>query len=161
MKFFHPFEPVIFENSKILILGSFPSIKSFEESFYYAHPRNQFWAILSDIFNLPTDTKEQKIQLLKKSRLALWDVIKSCQRVNSSDTNLKECEPNDFYKLLKKYPNIKMIFFTGKKAQSLFKRYFKDISLPTKLLPSPSPAYAAMKKEKKREIYERMFKEWL
>ncbi|NPA82137.1 MAG: DNA-deoxyinosine glycosylase [Epsilonproteobacteria bacterium] len=162
MRYYHPFEPVVFEDSKILILGSFPSIKSFEDNFYYAHPKNQFWPILSEIFSMPADTKEQKIELLKKNKIALWDSAKSCEREGSSlDSNLKNCEVNDFRSFLIKYPNIKAIFFTGRKAEALFKKHFKDISLPLILLPSPSPAYAVMKKEDKLKRYRELLFKYL
>ncbi len=161
MRYFHPFEPIIFDDSKVLILGSFPSIKSFEDNFYYAHPKNQFWKILSDIFKMPSNTKEERIELLKKHHIALWDVIKSCERKNSLDSNLKNPEVNDFNEFLKKYPNIKAIFFTGRKAEGLFKRFYKDIKkLPLELLPSPSPAYAVMPFEEKKRKYEEIFKKY-
>ncbi len=153
-KSLHPFPPIIDENSKILILGSFPSIKSFEESFYYAHPRNRFWPILSAIYNMPARSREQRLALLKSAKIALWDVIAVCTRTNSADSNLKECEPNDIPSLLREYPNIEKILFTGKKAYTLFDRYFaKEIELPTVLLPSPSPAYASMSFEEKLKIW--------
>ena len=71
----HPFDPIIFDDSKVLVLGTFPSIVSFENDFYYAHRRNQFWRLLGDIFKMPTDTKEERIALLKKHKIALWDII--------------------------------------------------------------------------------------
>ncbi|WP_457598578.1 DNA-deoxyinosine glycosylase [Hydrogenimonas sp.] len=141
----HPFDPIIDEGSKILILGSFPSLKSFDNNFYYAHPRNQFWPILSRIFDRPAKTVEERYALLKESRIALWDVIKSCERSNSADSNLRSCVPNDIPALLHRYPNISALLFTGKKAESLYRRYFgESAGLPLSLLPSPSPAYAAM-----------------
>lgn len=150
----HPFKPIIFNDSKTLILGSFPSLKSFENSFYYAHPRNQFWPILSSIYGMPVKSKQEKIALLKSAKIALWDVVGSCERSNSADTNLKLCEPNDIESLLKEYGSIKRILFTGRKAQTLFKRFFDDrIDLPTALLPSPSPAYAAMDFSAKLKIW--------
>jgi len=154
---FHPFDPIVDETSRILILGSFPSLKSFENNFYYAHPRNQFWLILSKIYGMPADTTEARLKLLKKNRIALWDVIKGCERTNSADSNLKACKPNDIDMLLRDYPNIKMIFFTGRKAQTLFKRFFPDNLLPQYLLPSPSPAYAAMPFEDKLRVWRKMF----
>ncbi len=146
----HSFDPIIDENSKILILGSFPSIKSFENNFYYAHPRNQFWPILSAIFKKPANSLEERLELLRTSNIALWDVIESCERKNSADSNLKKSKPNDIESLLKNFPNIEAILFTGRKAEQLFKKHFsKSIELPTSLLPSPSPAYAALSFEVK------------
>ncbi len=149
----HPFKPIIFKSSKILILGSFPSLKSFENSFYYAHPKNQFWKILSAISGYPINNKDQKIWLLKELNLALWDIVASCNRKNSSDSNLKDIKVNDIKSLLKDYPNIKTIAFTSRLAQKLFNQYFKDLEIDTFYLPSPSPAYAAMSFEDKCKVY--------
>ena len=156
MKSSHPFKPIIFKSSEILILGSFPSLKSFENSFYYAHPKNQFWKILSEISGYPAKSRDQKIWLLKQCKLALWDIVKSCKRVNSSDSNLKDIEINDIKALLKKYPNIKKICFTSKLAQKLYNKHFKDIKIETFYLPSPSPAYAAMSFEEKLIQYKKI-----
>ena len=149
----HPFKPIVFNNSKTLILGSFPSIKSFENSFYYAHPKNQFWKILSEISGYPINNKDQKLWLLKELNLALWDIIKSCNRENSSDSNLKDIVPNDITTLLKEYPKIQQIAFTSRFAQKVFKKHFSTLDIKTFYLPSPSPAYAAMKFEQKCIIY--------
>ena len=147
----HPFAPIIDETSKILILGSFPSLKSFENHFYYAHPRNQFWPILSDIFQKPAATRKERLALLKSAGIALWDVVGACERTNSADSNLKACEPNDISGVLKRFPDIRAILFTGRKAEELYRRHFSHLDVPTYLLPSPSPAYAAMPFEEKRK----------
>jgi len=149
----HPFKPIVFKDSEILILGSFPSIKSFENSFYYAHPKNQFWKILSHISGYPINNKDQKIWLLKELKLALWDVVASCSRQNSLDSNLKNIVPNDIRSFLKEHQSIKKIAFTSKLAQKIFNKEFKDITLEQFYLPSPSPAYAAMSFEEKCKIY--------
>ena len=100
--FNHPFKPFVNQNSKFLILGTFPSIKSFENNFYYAHPKNQFWKLLSSIFNvnIPNTIEDKKI-FLEKYNIALWDIVKSCKRKNSLDSNLKDIKVNDIEKLLK------------------------------------------------------------
>ncbi len=156
----HPFEPIVFADSKILILGSFPSIKSFEKGFYYAHPRNQFWPLLAKVFDEDVSTIDKKIALCKKHHLALWDSAKSLKREsgNSSDQNLKEIEVNDFRQLLHTYPSIKTILFTGKKSEAIFNRAYKDLPVKKALLPSPSPAYAAMSFEQKLQIYKKLLK---
>jgi len=158
-RFSHPFPPFMDENSEILILGTFPSIKSFEQNFYYAHPQNQFWKLLAGVFEEDTPkTTQQKRVFLKKHNIALWDVIKECKRENSLDSNLKEIEINDFEKLLKDYPNIKKIFFTSKTAQKHFEKNFKNLEIECRYLASPSPAYAKMTFEEKlqrwREVFE-------
>ena len=149
------FDPIIFDGAKTLILGTYPSLKSFEKGFYYAHPQNQFWPLLGDIFNEAAATRDERIALLKKHRLALWDTCHTCIRSegNSSDTNLSEIEPNDIPALLEKYPSIKRICFTGKKAEAIYRKHFARLPVATALLPSPSPAYRAMPYEKKRALY--------
>jgi len=156
----HPFEPIIFPDSKILILGSFPSLKSFEEGFYYAHPRNQFWPLLAEVFNEDASTVEQRVALCKKHHLALWDSAKSLKREsgNSSDQNLKAIKVNNFEKLLKDYPSIKTILFTGKKSQTIFESVYKELPIKKSLLPSPSPAYAAMSFKSKLKIYKELLR---
>jgi len=156
----HPFEPIIFSDSKILILGSFPSLKSFEEGFYYAHLRNQFWPLLAEVFNEDVSTVKKKIALCKKHHLALWDSAKSLRRDsgNSSDQNLKEVEVNDFRQLLSDYPSIKTVLFTGKKSEAIFNKAYKDLPVKKALLPSPSPAYASMRFEEKLEVYKELLK---
>ena len=156
----HPFEPIIFSDSEILILGSFPSIKSFEEGFYYAHPRNQFWPLLAKVFDEDVSTLDNKIALCKKHHLALWDSAKSLKREsgNSSDQNLKEIEVNDFKALLHAYPSIKTVLFTGKKSEAIFIKAYKDLPVKKALLPSPSPAYASMRFEQKLQVYKELLK---
>ena len=149
----HPFDPIVFNDTKILILGSFPSIKSFENHFYYAHPRNQFWKILSTLTGYPANTKDQRIWLLKEAKLGLWDMIRSCSRENSLDSSLEEEEVNDIPALLERYPSIEKIAFTGRKAQVLFELNFDYLEIVRIYLPSPSSAYAKMTIEKKAEIY--------
>ncbi|MEO1928452.1 MAG: DNA-deoxyinosine glycosylase [Nautiliaceae bacterium] len=141
--FNHPFEPIVFKESEILILGTFPSIKSFENNFYYSHPKNQFWEILAEIFQnkKPASIKE-KIEFLKKHKIALWDTICKAKRKenNSRDDNLEIIEPCDIKKLLKKYPNIKKIAVTSRLAQKVMKKYFPDLKII--YLTSPSPLNA-------------------
>ena len=155
MKQTHPFDPIVFPDSKILILGSFPSLDSFKHAFYYAHPRNQFWPLLGALYTMPVETKKQKIALLKAHHLALWDVVGGCERTNSLDTNLRACTPNDIPTLLDRTPTIERILFTGAKAQELFTRFFGSIALPAQRLPSPSPANARMRYEEKLAAYKR------
>jgi len=153
MRYTHPFKAIINNDSVILILGTFPSIKSFENNFYYSHPKNQFWSILSTIFNEILITEKERINFLKKYKIALWDIVESCNRENSSDSNLKEVKVHDLSKLIKTYKNIKVIAFTSKKALYFYEKYHEKINIPVVYLPSPSPAYAAMKIEDKIEAY--------
>lgn len=153
MTYSHPFPPIIDEHTHILFLGSFPSIASFEQAFYYAHPRNVFWPILETIFDVRLPDNESKQRFCLEKGIGLWDVIGSCERSNSSDTNLKNCIPNDFPALLQRYPNIRAIGFTGKKSFDLFEKYFRDLEIKKVLLPSTSPAHAAMNREEKTKKY--------
>lgn len=152
----HPFAPIVFDDSRILILGSFPSLQSFENNFYYAHPRNQFWPILSAVYGIAATTQEKRIALLRKARIALWDVIESCERTNSADTNLANCVPNPIDGLIRDYPAIRLVCLTGGKAAQLYRRHFSHTRLPAVQLPSPSPAYAAMRFEAKCARYRRV-----
>jgi len=106
---------------------------------------------------MDASTKEERVELLKCAKIALWDVIASCERTNSADSNLKNAEPNDIEGLLSKYPNIERVFFTGRTAQMLYKKHFSHLELPTVLLPSPSPAYAAMGFDEKLEKWKGYF----
>ncbi len=151
--FFHPLSPIVDSESHTLILGSFPSLKSFELSFYYAHPQNQFWRLLSAIYEAKAGSIEEKTALLSNAKIALWDAAAYCERINSSDSNLKNIQPNDIEGLLSKYPDIKRIFFTGRAAQKIYKSSFSHLPIKNTLLPSPSPAYAAMSFEAKLEIW--------
>jgi hypoxanthine-DNA glycosylase len=153
MTYSHPFLPVIDDHTCVLFLGSFPSIASFEQSFYYAHPRNLFWPIIEELFEVSLQNNEAKRKFCLEKGIGLWDVIGSCERRNSSDTNLNNCILNDFAKLLHDYPNIKAIGFTGRKAYDLFQKHYKDLRIEKVLLPSTSPAHATMKKEEKVKKY--------
>jgi double-stranded uracil-DNA glycosylase len=161
MTYDHPFPPLLDQNTRILFLGSFPSIASFEQAFYYAHPRNAFWPILEAIFDVRLETNQAKKAFCLEKGIGLWDVIGSCERSNSSDTNLKNCIPNDFEKLLREYPHIEALAFTGKKSHDLFMKFFKDLKIEKVLLPSTSPAHAAMTFEEKKESYESFIKKYL
>jgi hypoxanthine-DNA glycosylase len=159
--FEHPFDPILDHHTRVLFLGSFPSIASFKQSFYYAHPRNAFWPIIEGIFNVTLPSNEAKRAFCLEKGIGLWDVIGSCERSNSSDTNLRNCVPNDFAALLKKYPNIRAFGFTGKKSFDLFRKDYKGLEVTQVLLPSTSPAHAAMTKEAKKALYKAFLDEFL
>ena len=161
MTYTHPFPPILDTNTRILFLGSFPSIASFEQSFYYAHTRNTFWPIMEIILNVTLPDNEAKMAFCLTHKIGLWDVIGSCERKNSSDSNLKGIVPNDFEKLLQTYPNIKVLGFTGKKSFELFQKYFKHLSIEAVLLPSTSPAHASMSREEKAVHYKLFIEKFL
>lgn len=140
------FAPCIAENSRVLILGSMPGIKSLEAQQYYAHPQNRFWKLIGRCFNcddLNDFAYSEKLRFLKNHQLALWDVIKSCDRIGSLDSNIKDEEPNDISGLLKKY-YIERICLNGNKSYMAFKKYFPELleQYPCCKLPSTSPANA-------------------
>jgi len=151
----HPFDPIIFKDTKILILGSFPSIKSFEKNFYYAHPSNKFWKILQAVTSYPINNLDQKLWLLKECKLGLWDMVAECSRENSLDSSLENEEVNDIATFLEEHPSIQKLAFTGKKSEALFKTHFSHLDIETVYLPSPSSAYAAMKFEDKVTAYKK------
>ena len=143
MTVFHTIPPVFNADSKVLILGSFPSVKSREAAFYYGHPQNRFWRVLSGVLSapLPTSTEEKKAMLLRH-HIALWDVIAACEINGSADSSIKNAQPNDL-SLIFSAADIRAVFTNGKTADRLFDRYFqKSVSLPKVCLPSTSPANA-------------------
>ncbi|WP_295419610.1 DNA-deoxyinosine glycosylase [Sulfurovum sp.] len=149
----HPFDPIVYSDTETLILGSFPSIQSFEKNFYYAHPRNQFWKLLEAVTTYPVNNRDQKLWLLKESKFGLWDMVKACSRDNSLDSSLEQEEVNDLDSFLEGHPTIRKLAFTGKKAEALFKTHFSHLEIETVYLPSPSPAYAKMSFNEKVSKY--------
>ena len=139
----HPIAPVWDENCVTLILGSFPSVKSRETNFFYGHPQNRFWKILSCLFNepLPQSVKEKE-SLLLSHHIAIWDVIASCDIVGSSDSSIKNAVANDISFLLEN-SRIEKIFVNGKTAERLYLKYIlPKTNIEPYLLPSSSPANA-------------------
>lgn len=142
----HTFEPVYDENSRILILGSFPSVKSRENHFYYGHPQNRFWKVLASILEEEVpETIEEKKAMLLNHHIAIWDVIESCTILGSSDTSIKDVVVNDFTEILQN-SKIEKIFVNGTKSYELYHKYAeKKTGIKAVRLPSTSPANAAWK----------------
>ena len=140
----HSFEPVYDKASEILILGTLPSVKSRENNFYYGHKQNRFWKVLATLLKEPVpDTIEEKKAMLLAHRIALWDVIQSCDIKGSSDSSIKNVQPTDIGMILEK-TNITRIYANGNKAGQLYKRYqFPVTGRKATVLPSTSPANAA------------------
>ncbi|MDR2200710.1 MAG: DNA-deoxyinosine glycosylase [Puniceicoccales bacterium] len=141
----HPFAPIFDENSEVLILGSFPSVISRRENFYYAHPGNRFWKIM--VYLTGTDpfpgNIEAKKDMLFRHQIALWDVVQSCTIEGSQDHRIGNVTPVDLGSFLERVP-IKKIFTNGRKAHQLFHRFFaKYKDFDVKILPSTSAANAA------------------
>ncbi len=146
------FLPVIDNNSKVLILGSMPGIKSLEAQQYYAYSRNRFWKLMgvfcncSNMHNLSYD---EKIKIVLENNFAIWDVLGFCERDGSLDSSIENEVPNDISKLLEKYNNIEKIVLNGNKAYAVFKKYFPELleNYSCYKMPSTSPANAKYRLE--------------
>ena len=140
----HSFEPVYDKASEILILGTLPSVKSRENNFYYGHKQNRFWKVLATLLKEPVpDTIEEKKAMLLAHRIALWDVIQSCDIKGSSDSSIKNVTPTDLKQILD-HCQIRQIYANGNKAGALYKKYQQPLTERDILvLPSTSPANAA------------------
>ncbi len=140
-KVVHPIPPVYNNESKILILGSLPSVKSRELGYQYAHPQNRFWKVIEILFEVKINDKNRK-QFLLDNKIALWDVIKSCKIKGSSDSSITDVIANDIDKIIKE-SKIKKIFTTGKKAYELYQKYvYPKTQVKAICLSSTSPANA-------------------
>lgn len=150
----HPIPPLFDENSKTLILGSFPSVKSRESAFFYGHNQNRFWKVIAEIFGEKTpETTEEKKRLILANNLALWDVIGSCEIEGSADSTIKNVTANDLTEILNKAP-IERIFVNGKTALKYYERLIRPaVNRPAILLPSTSPANAVFS-------IEQLIQEW-
>ena len=139
----HPFPPLYDKNSKVLILGSFPSVKSREQMFFYGHPQNRFWKVISAVMDTDTPvTIEEKSNFLHLNHIALWDVIASCDITGSSDSSIKNVVANDLTEILEN-ADIKQIFVNGKTAEKYYNKYICDtVGREAVYLPSTSPANA-------------------
>lgn len=155
MSLVRSFKPIIDSDSRVLILGSMPSVKSLEFQQYYAHPQNHFWRIIYALFDMPCETEyEIKLAFLKNRAIALWDVLESCRRSGSSDSDITNGKVNDFKALYKTFPNIKAVFFNGTKANETFRKNVGFEILGDRFymkLPSSSPAHTKKFDQKLKE----------
>ena len=144
----HPIPPVYDSSSSILILGSFPSVKSRECGFFYGHKQNRFWRVIAGIYGIKApETIESKKKMLLDHNIALWDVIKSCEISGSADSSIKNVVPNDICSIIEE-SKITKIFTNGKKADTLYKKYLEDkTGIKAVCLPSTSPANASKSAE--------------
>lgn len=150
----HEIPPIYDENSRILILGSFPSVKSRESQFFYGHPQNRFWKVLAEIFGeeIPVSVGEKK-KLLLDNHVAVWDVIASCTIEGSSDSSIKDVLPNDLSCILNA-ADIRQIYCNGGTSYRLFCKYCEPVLKRAAVkLPSTSPANASYR-------LERLVEEW-
>ena len=152
MKEIHTISPVYDEHSKVLILGSFPSVKSRETGFFYGHPQNRFWKVMAGIMNeeVPVDIPAKK-EFLLRNHVAVWDVIASCEITGSSDASIRNAWANDLSVILES-ADIQRICVNGKTAEKLYNKYiYPKIQRQAILLPSSSPANAAWSVERLTE----------
>lgn len=155
------FPPVFDRRTRLLILGSMPGVRSLDQSQYYAHPRNAFWTIVSQLYGLSQDLSYQdRLTSLRNSGVGLWDVLHNCERQGSLDSSIVRSSevPNDIPAMLTRCPKLVAIGFNGQAARKLFNRHFKDdLGVFTDLrlidLPSTSPAYASLSAFEKAELW--------
>ena len=149
MRLEHPFGPLYSEKSRVLILGSFPSVKSREQQFFYGHPQNRFWKVVAALYGqeAPASIPEKR-DLILGNGLALWDSIASCVITGSSDASIRDVRPNDLRIILDRCP-IERIYCNGRKSHEMFERYIRpDLGREAACLPSTSPANAQWSLEK-------------
>ena len=140
----HPFPPLFDADSRVLILGSFPSVKSREGQFFYHHPQNRFWIFLAAVLQVPVpETIEEKAAMLHSHHIALWDVIASCRITGSSDSSIRQVIPNDLSPIFQA-ADIRAVFCNVGTSYQYYKKYTQTITgFSAVQLPSPSPANAA------------------
>ena len=151
----HSFGPFYTQGSRILILGSFPSVKSREQSFFYGHPRNRFWPVVAAVCREETpQSLEEKKAFLCRNNIALYDVIESCSIIGSADSSIRDVVPADLQPILDGSRVENRIFTNGRKASALYQRYLlPTLGFPAAALPSTSPANAACSLDKLVEAW--------
>jgi len=145
-------DPKIYKTSRVLILGTMPGPESIRKKQYYANPRNQFWKIIYRVLrgrDEPPSDYKTRIKFLRENGIALWDVLESCERNGAIDSKIRNGKPNDFKAFLQNSPNLKRIFFNGKKAGQCFEKVGYPADVGCVWLPSTSPANARMTLEEK------------
>ena len=150
----HPIPPLYDANSRVLILGSFPSVKSREAMFFYGHPQNRFWKLMALLFDADVpSTVEEKKRLVLSHGIAMWDTIHSCTITGSSDSSIKDVVPNDLSMILNN-SRVKRIFCNGAASHRLYQKYIYPINnIPAQKLPSTSPANAAWSLDRLAEAW--------
>ncbi len=150
----HTIDPVYDAHSRILILGSFPSVKSREQQFFYGHRQNRFWRVMAQVLGCAVpESVEQKREMLLTHYVAVWDVIASCEIVGSSDASIRDVTPNDLSRILSR-ADIREIYTNGGKAHQLYQKYIFPVNgREARLLPSTSPANAGYSLERLTEAW--------
>lgn len=148
------FAPVMRADARVLIVGSMPGVASLDAQQYYAHPRNQFWALMYALFDTPMEHEyAQRLRFLTKNRIALWDSTKACVREGSLDSNMKDIVLNDFSALFAACKDLRMVACNGAKAYELFLRTPQATGISVCKMPSTSPANAANSFESKKQAW--------
>jgi double-stranded uracil-DNA glycosylase len=150
MSHIHSFKPVGNADASILILGSMPGKRSLEQNRYYAHPLNAFWKIMGELVGAyPSLPYADRLEILRSSGIALWDVLDSCVRKTSLDSHIRNESANDFAAFFAQHPHITQVFFNGSKAEQCFRKFVQGKQVLPALefcrLPSTSPAHAGMR----------------
>ena len=150
----HPFGPLYDRDSRVLILGSLPSVKSREQNFFYGHPQNRFWPLLAALFGeKPPVSVEEKRALALRHRVALWDTIQSCDILGSSDSSIRNVVPTDLRPILAG-SGVTRIFCNGRTSGLYYRKYQEQpLGIPAAVLPSTSPANAAWTMERLTEAW--------
>ncbi len=150
----HGFEPIFDDRSRVLILGTLPSVKSTEQGFYYGHPQNRFWRLIAELYGYPKpESIEEKKNILLSCGVALWDVIKCCDIEGSSDASIRNAEPNDIMRILSA-ANIEAIYANGGKAAELYNKLLLPVTGRAIItLPSTSPANASWSFERLKDAW--------
>lgn len=150
----HSFAPIFDLSSMVLMLGTMPSPKSRETGFYYGHPRNRFWKVMSDVCGAPLpETKEEKISFALSHHIAIWDVLAGCDICGADDSSIRNPKPNDLNTILT-HADIKAVFATGTKAYQLYQKHcFPATGISSVLLPSTSPANCRVSYEELKKAY--------
>jgi len=155
------FPPISRPDARVLILGSMPSRESLARRQYYAHPRNAFWPILTDLLEIEANAYEERVEQVKHRGVAIWDVLEACFRSGSLDSAIDDesLVTNDFSTFYTGHPNIERVFFNGAKAEAVYRRRVLPglsgaaAALPLQRLPSTSPANAGMSLERKKAAW--------
>ena len=156
----HPFGPLYDASSRILILGSFPSVKSREQNFFYGHPQNRFWKVVSGLFGEPVPQNiEEKREMILRNHIALWDTIASCTVTGSSDASIRDVVPNDLSQIFDA-ADIRTVYCNGGTSWSLYEKYIRPVTGRQAVkLPSTSPANAAWSMERLAEAWKAILKD--
>ena len=156
----HGLPPASGPNPRVLILGSFPSVLSLEHQEYYGNPKNRFWAVMELLFCIPSSIPyPERTALLTECGVALWDVVASCERPGSADSRIRNPVPNDIAGFVRRHPSIRLVALNGTTAGRLYHRLCEVPGLSSMVLPSTSPAHAAMPFPEKVRAWEVLKKE--